>query len=150
MLGSLFNSLKPQACLTTQKTIMPPKYNHHVPGRMWMNVYSVITAWCYLLTYACIVPSGGLRDYPPLGFTINPHKKGSCPGRGVDFSWPSTTGSSCFARVCKFLLFKLWGIWIRPHVSFSKLILNLDFWGFSPRTLSGYYVSRCILGTCYT
>ena len=29
--------------------------------------------------------SGGLRDYPPCGFTITPHKKESLSWEGVDF-----------------------------------------------------------------
>ena len=64
---------------------------------------------------------GGPHNYLPSGFAINPCyllplKKGTCSGRGVDSSQPVTTGSSCFACVCKFLLLKLLWIWIRPCV----------------------------------
>ena len=87
-----------------------------------------------MLAEECIVLSGGVCDYPPYGFTLTPYKKGPCPGRAVDFPEPPTTGSSCFAHICKFLLLKLLEIWIRLHVSLLESLLNLDFWGFPPTT----------------
>ena len=51
-----------------------------------MGTQSVITAWCYLLTQACAVLSGGLHDHPPYSLLLNPIKR-PYPGRGADFPW---------------------------------------------------------------
>lgn len=49
--------------------------------------------------------------------------------------WPPLEAAALPMYV-NFLLLKLLWIWIRVHVSYSELILNSEFWGFTPTKIS--------------